>query len=93
MSQPTIDQTPTDADQAEFDADMAYFQGLVDAIDHLTPESAHDIVAGFDQSIVCHDEADAAILLGADWPHDSAAELLDDWRYGPVQHGAYCPCG
>lgn len=32
MSQTTIDHTPPDADQAEFDADMAYMRGLVERL-------------------------------------------------------------
>ncbi len=89
MSQTTIDHTPPDADQAEFDADMAYLQSLVDAIENqLTPESAHDIVDGFDQSIVCHDGADAGILLAADWPHDQAADMLAGWSGWPAY--VYC---
>lgn len=48
------------------------------------------------ESVIRHVETfgdSAGIDECLDWPVDRAAELLDDWRYGPVRHGAYCPCG
>lgn len=93
MPNTTIDQTPPDSGQAEFDADMAYMRRLVDNIDvSLTPPAAEDILA-----VLEWDAPGCGPYLfndsDGDWPDDAAADLLEDWRYGPVMAGAYCPCG
>ncbi|BDY33204.1 hypothetical protein [Mycolicibacterium mageritense] len=95
MSQPTIDQATPAKDQATFDADMARMRGLVDEIlrpvghAHIEPDDAP--WPAYAQAVTAT-WTDGLDLL-ANWPQDTAAELLQDWRHGPVRHGAYCPCG
>lgn len=98
MSLTTIDQDQLDKDQAEFDADMEYMCDLVDRIGpHRAQESfAASVHRELDMGIV--DFCLESKIVGPQgelfWPTDDpAAELLDDWRYGPITHGAYCPCG
>lgn len=98
MSQTTIDQTDAEKDQAAFDADMDYMCDLVDQIGAYHAQESIAESQYRELSLTMADLYLAGNILGADgepwWPTDDpAANLLDDWRYGPVTHGAYCPCG
>lgn len=99
MSQTTIDQTDADKDQAAFDADMEYMCELVDLIGSHRAQDSIALSKYRELSLLTVDLYLDGKILGADgttpwWPTDDpAADLLDDWRYGPITHGAYCPCG
>lgn len=76
MPNTTIDQTPPDIDQAEFDADMEY---MCDLVDQIGAHRAQDAITASE-----HREVDL-IFGGLHFDHlwstgDPAADLLSAWR-------------